>query len=219
MKSEFGHVFNHDDDAAEYDADVLLEEHPIRAGYNAVLNWVAHKSNQARKKKILDLGCGTGNLSLRLRGFEQLVCVDISKNMLALARQKLVNSTSTHTVTFVQADLLAYFEDNPSFEAVLSTYAIHHLTATEKLILFKKVYQALLPGGMAVFGDLMFADSASQNKWLTDYQNNGLSEVATDIAEEFFWLVDEACPVLEALGFQVETMQFSDLSWGITAYK
>jgi ubiquinone/menaquinone biosynthesis C-methylase UbiE len=216
MKSKFADVFNHDENAAGYDTDVLNESHPIRASYEAVLNWVSEKSATTGDSIVLDLGCGTGNLSLRLKHFKRLVCVDISDNMLDIARSKLAGLDN---VEFVKADLLEYFEDAPVFEAIASTYTIHHLTEAEKPILFKQIYCSLQPGGMAVFGDLMFANTAAQEQLIQKYQAEGRFDVARDIQDEFFWVVDEASDSLTKLDFGIEIKRFSDLSWGIAAQK
>jgi putative AdoMet-dependent methyltransferase len=216
MRSKFADAFNHDEDAAGYDVDVLDESHPIRADYDAVLNWVSEKSATTHEALVLDLGCGTGNLSLRLNHFKRLVCVDISDNMLDLARSKLA---SFDNVEFVKADLLEYFDDAPVFDTIASTYAIHHLTEAEKSILFERIYHSLHPDGIAIFGDLMFADEAAQVQLVQKYQNEGRSDVTTDIQDEFFWFVDKANASLTQLGFETELKQFSDLSWGVAARK
>jgi hypothetical protein len=41
VRSRNADRFNHDEDAAGYDRDVLNEADPIRAGYDALLDWVA----------------------------------------------------------------------------------------------------------------------------------------------------------------------------------
>ncbi|MBN1995277.1 MAG: class I SAM-dependent methyltransferase [Anaerolineae bacterium] len=216
MKSQFAEAFNHDEDAPAYDNDVLDETHPIRAGYDAVLNWVSEKSAHTCGA-ILDLGAGTGNLSRRLKNFKRLVCVDVSDNMLNIARRKLAG---LNNVEYVKTDLLAYFfNDPPLFDAIVSTYAIHHLTEAEKPILFEKIYAALPPGGRAVFGDLMFADAAAQAQLAQKFQNEGRPDVVADFADEFFWFVDQANASLTGLGFETEIKRFSDLSWGIAARK
>lgn len=215
MKSKFSDVFNHDEIAAGYDADVSNESHPIRAGYDAVLTWVSEKSAHT-DGVILDLGAGTGNLSLRLKNFKRLVCVDISEKMLAIARRKLAHFDN---VEFVQADLLEYFEDAPVFDAIVSTYTIHHLTEDEKPILIERIYHSLRPGGVAVFGDLMFAHAAARQELIEKYQQEGMLGLVADFEDEFFWFVDQADDSLTTLGFEIEVKQFSDLSWGIAARK
>jgi putative AdoMet-dependent methyltransferase len=215
MKSLHGDFFNHDVIAHEYDEDVLNESDPIRAGYDALLDWVSGHPGVVAAGRILDLGSGTGNLSLRLNGFQKLVCVDISEKMLEIARQKMAHLAA---VEFVQSDLLGYFDGRPSFDAIISTYAIHHLTEDEKRLLFQKIYDSLEVGGAAVFGDLMFADKTDEERLRRKFAENDPGVVEA-IDEEFFWNVDQATVWLQELGFTMELKRFSDLSWGVAATK
>lgn len=215
MKSQHGEFFNHDVIAHEYDEDVLNDSDPIRAGYDELLDWASGHPAVVAADRILDLGSGTGNLSLRLDSFKKLVCVDISEKMHEIARQKLAHFSQ---VEFVQADLLGYFDDSPTFDAIISTYAIHHLTDDEKRLLFQKIYNRLEVGGAAVFGDLMFADKVDEERLCQKY-NESHPYVVEAIEEEFFWYVDQSVASLKALGFDTEIKRFSDLSWGIVAKK
>jgi hypothetical protein len=54
MRSKYADYFNHDADAAGYDQDVQNERDPIRAGYRAVLRWVADKVKP--HSRVPDLG-------------------------------------------------------------------------------------------------------------------------------------------------------------------
>jgi len=213
MRSRFADTFNHDADAADYDADVGQETHPIRAGYSGLLAWVAQTAQIQARNDVLELGAGTGNLTSLLPDVANIVAVDISAEMLALARDKLAGD-----VTWVHADLLAFFDNQTAhFDRVVSTYAIHHLVADEKNELFRHIRACLRPGGRAVFGDLMFESHRARQEALRAYTANGWTDVADAIEQEFFWLLDNCVPQLLRLGFSVATRRFSDLSWGVSA--
>jgi len=216
MRSRHADVFNHDEDAPDYDHNVRNERDPIRAGYEAALDWVIDRAAIDPASVVLDLGSGTGNLSERIGACRELVCVDVSSKMTELARPKLAHLN----VSFVQNDLLAYFEgDGPRFDAVVSTYAVHHLTEDEKQALFCEVWERLNPGGRAAFGDLMLASAAERDGFARRYRDQGLVGVANSFEEEFYWYLDSAIAGLERLGFAVESKRFSDLSWGVAARK
>jgi SAM-dependent methyltransferase len=98
--------------------------------------------------RVLELGCGTGQLTLPLaeRGCV-ITALDIGADMVALARQKLAQHP------FVQV-VVAAFEDWPlpaqAFDVVVSATAFHWL---HPAIRVNKAADALRPGGaLAVIG-------------------------------------------------------------------
>ena len=214
MRSRFVDRFNHDEDAPGYDADVRNEEHPVRTGYNAVLNWVAAVASATPDSLVLDLGAGTGNLSIRLGSFRELVCVDVSPKMIEIARKKLQGQEN---ILWVEDDLLSFAgSTDRSFDIVVSTYAVHHLTEEEKQILFDHLWTRIRPGGKAVFGDLMFADGEARDAIMERYRAE-TPAVYEDLKDEFPWDLKECTLALRKRGFRVWVRQFSELSWGIEA--
>ncbi len=217
MRSKHVDKFNHDQDAPGYDQDIQNEAHPIRAGYGELLDWVAAEVETHTLGRVLELGSGTGNLSIRLNQIKELTCVDVSTEMQRIAQLKLPASVC---ITYVTADILALFDKlEKKFDAVVSTYTIHHLTEAEKQLLFEKVKFSLTPGGIAVFGDLMFENQNKRDAYLEYCRLTGQADLAEDIEDEFFWNIELALKGLQALGLEVETRQFSELSWGIVARK
>lgn len=218
MRSQNADRFNHDEDAPGYDRDVLDPSDPIRAGYERVLDWVAQRSSIDSGSTVLELGSGTGNLTLRLLSATELVCVDISEAMTLIARSKVAAASGTAAVEWVRADLLEYFDScTRSFDVVASAYTVHHLTEEEKELLFEQVVRILRPGGRAVFGDLMFASAAAHREILNGYRRAGRRELVEVIGDEFFWDLERARHALERLGLVVDAVRFSELSWGVAA--
>jgi putative AdoMet-dependent methyltransferase len=215
MRSAHGDVFNHDDEADGYDVEVKNGKDPIRAAYNDVLEWVVKEARIISTSRVLELGSGTGNLSSLIPRCDELVCVDLSERMEAIACSKLAHLPNRR---FIEADVLEVFEqEKRPFDAVISTYTLHHLTDDEKQILFAKIFASLVPGGRAVFGDLMVQNKGEKVLKIQQYHANGDTKTAQDLEEEFFWSIDAAVVVLCELGFHVETRRFSDLSHGIVA--
>ena len=213
MRSSHVDIYNHDEEAATYDRDVLRSEDPIREGYTEVLDWIAQNAGITGDSAVVELGSGTGNLTARLPPCRSLVCVDVSTEMSKIAKRKL---DGVSHISYVQADILEYFDANPPpFDVAISTYVVHHLTQEEKEFLFDQLVQRLLPGGCALFGDLML-ESAQEERMLIDhYRSIGDDVTAAAIEEEFFWHVDASVSYLRNLGLSVETTRFSTLSWGI----
>ena len=216
MKSLHVDQFNHDEWAEDYDLDVADESHPIREGYERVLDWVTHEAHIGEDSSVLELGSGTGNLTKRITECRKIVCVDISTEMEALAAAK----TNHLPREFIKSDLLEVFESAiGTFDRIISTYAIHHLTEPEKSELFRKVWDCLSDGGLAVFGDLMVENRKVRQEKIRYYCDNGQEEVALAIEGEFFWDIEESIQKLNDIGFSMKIERFSDLSYGIAARK
>jgi tRNA (cmo5U34)-methyltransferase len=108
----------------------------------------------AGARRLLELGTGTGETALRVLARHPdaaLVGIDVSADMLAVARERLP-----------RADLrVARLEDPlPSgpFDLVFSVLAIHHLDGPGKADLFRRVAAVLALGGRFVIGDVVVPD-------------------------------------------------------------
>lgn len=122
-----------------------------------------------QQMKILDIGAGTGNLSQSIvqefvarRKMDAkdiqftLHLFDSSPHMMTRARTKLdlshVQSLTTQLGQLQQANW------GNSYDLVVSSFAIHHLTPAEKKACVKSIWQSLRPGGMAIVLDRMWID-------------------------------------------------------------
>jgi tRNA (cmo5U34)-methyltransferase len=107
--------------------------------------------------KVLDLGCGTGTVALSiLRAFPNahLTCLDLAENMIAMARAKL---RAYPDVRYVLGDFKDFSGD---YDAVVSSLALHHIqTDDAKQSFYRRIYDALRPGGAFYNGDVVLASS------------------------------------------------------------
>lgn len=217
MRSQHVDKFNHDPLAAGYDLDVRDEAQLVRAGYDEALNWVARTASRLEGLSVLELGTGSGNLATRLTNYRELTCVDISEKMMELAKHKLSHANN---VEYTISDLLQFFDvTDKTFDCIVSTYAIHHLTEDEKMFLFEKIYFHLNAGGSFICGDVMFENEQAKQDLLKKYIEEDIQQVIHDIHDEFFWDLSAARKKWQSLGGKVEVKRFSELSWGIHATK
>ena len=212
MRSRHVDRFNHDTEVDGYDDDVADESNPVRDGYAATLDWVIAAAAAGPGDVVIDLGTGTGNLASRLGPVGRLVCVDVSTGMLAVARAKLPPATD-----YVEADLLEFVDTAPTCDVVMSTYAIHHLTADEKIVLLARLLDCLRTGGRIAIGDLMVESTGAVAELRARLSDPDVDEM---FADEFPWFVDDARRNFARIGFtRVRAEQTGVLSWGLTATK
>jgi len=117
---------------------------PHRAeGEAALLEWLPGGTG-----RILDLGTGDGRLlALAKAKFPgaQAVALDFSSTMLERAGQRFEGDP---TVKMRKHNLDDPLPDLGKFDAVISSFAIHHLEHPRKRALYAEVHRALNPGGV-----------------------------------------------------------------------
>ena len=129
--------------------------------------------------RLCDLGCGDGALGEQIRGLADnihLTLVDGSAEMLKAARRRLSESSN---MRFVQAAFDAVIRgDVPlgPFDFIVSSFAIHHLTAAERTALFFRALQQLEPGGWFMNLDVGLADSAALTEWQFDRWRESITD-------------------------------------------
>jgi tRNA (cmo5U34)-methyltransferase len=110
-------------------------------------------------QRILDLGTGDGRLLALLkidRPQAHAVALDFSPTMIAAARQRFANDAS---IAIVEHNLDVALPDMGGFDAIVSSFAIHHCTHERKHSLYGEIFGALAPGG--VFCNLEHVASTS----------------------------------------------------------
>jgi tRNA (cmo5U34)-methyltransferase len=110
-------------------------------------------------KRILDLGSGGGRLlalTKAARSTAQFVGLDFSPTMLEALR-KLFSTDSN--VTIVSHDFENSLPRMGSFDAVISSFAIHHVSHERKRTLYREIFELLSPCG--VFCNLEHVSSPS----------------------------------------------------------
>ena len=100
-------------------------------------------------KRVLDLGCGDGELSFQLvdRGAD-VVALDISPGMVEVARRRLERFRPAAGVRFVAAPIEASDLDPESFDLIVGKWVLHHLDLHEGT---DAINGLLKPGGRGVF--------------------------------------------------------------------
>lgn len=142
--------------------------------------------------EILELGCGTGNLtSLLCERFPDasLRVVDVSGESLDVCRHRLGESSRIH---YEQRDFRALEFEPERFDLIVSSISIHHLTADEKRRLFCDSYRWLRPSGIFTFSDQCAGSVPEVNKLHVDAWKQ-VSRAAGSTQDEWeMWMEHQA---------------------------
>ena len=147
-----------------------------------------------KDKKILDLGCGFGDLCKFAEndGARKVVGIDISKNMIDKAKK--INYGEK--ISYLNLPMEKINEINEKFDFVLSSLAFHYVENFDKLI--KNIKNLLVPNGYLIFSQehpVATAFIPPKNKkidskidienkryyLLSDYNNNGKRSIHWNI--------------------------------------
>lgn len=98
--------------------------------------------------RVLDLGCGTGTLTLLLKTTHpdaEVVGLDGDPKVLEIAKAKAAKASVEVRLDHGMAFDLPYSDS--SFDCVLSSLLLHHLTQENKVRSLKEAVRVLRPGG------------------------------------------------------------------------
>jgi SAM-dependent methyltransferase len=163
-------------------------DHALR--YLAVADHIPHRTEgeaelltclPASVGRVLDLGSGDGRLLALVRTLHpgaEGVALDFSAEMLARCRERFTDDP----VVVVEHDLDRPLDDaaqlNGPFDAVVSSFAIHHVYDERKRSLFGEVFARLRPGG--VFLDLEHVASPTTSLHRTFLERIGVDPTDDD---------------------------------------
>ncbi|MBQ3157129.1 MAG: class I SAM-dependent methyltransferase [Clostridia bacterium] len=140
-----------------YDRSVGLSDedgtYPF-AGYRDVLNEIYSRILNCKGRDVLDIGFGTGTLTVKL--YEQgcrIFGQDFSPRMIELAQARMPQAQLLQG-DFANGLVPALMQRQ--YDAIVATYALHHLTDRQKITFLQELRPLLKEGGCIYIGDVAF---------------------------------------------------------------
>lgn len=181
-------------------------------------------------QRVLELGCGTGNLSLLLVTAlpgAAITLVDGSEEMIALVRERIGESTS-RSRPWVEYDVARFEElDFPpeSFDLVVSSISLHHVE--DKARLYTRIRSIMRTGGRFCFADQIRGEPDASHRlnwerWLdfcrepdhcTPNEIESLLQHAA--AHDYYTTLSEHLRLLSRAGFSEIDCVWRNWMWGI----
>ena len=173
---------------------------------------------------VLDVATGTGDVAFEIRKKykSKIIGLDLSINMLELAKQKAKNK-NIEDIKFIEGDAENLpFEDN-TFDKLLISYGLRNLGDTEKGI--KEFYRVLKPGGTVGVLEFFQPRSTIMSNLFKLYFNYILPRIASLFSNskayrylpesvENFVTPNELIILFKKIGFQ--NLKTKNMSFGIT---
>lgn len=159
-------------------------------------------------RTILDIGCGTGNVSIACaaRG-SAVVGIDINSGMLEVSRKKVEETGLGDRIEFLEigvAEITTGLKDR-KFDACVSCLAFSELTDEEQSYAISTAYSILKPDGVMIIADDAEPMSRLNRLWhritqapvralsylLTQTLTRPLRDISTDLAKTGFTGIEE----------------------------
>lgn len=122
--------------------------------YLQMLQKIVETLKKYDSSTIIELGCGSGNLTLLLAEqfpASSIIAVDVSDELLNIARKKCHRNTN---VEFVNEDMLSFMANPNESASVVGNLSLHHLTGEEKEMLVRNISKIIGIDNVFVIGDV-----------------------------------------------------------------
>lgn len=177
MNKRFEVIREHfEKEAADFDRFFFKVAPHYEEMMNALIDALPFKRHD--RIKVLDLGCGTGNLSQRILSAYPdagITCIDMAENMLKMATAKLEGAGD---VKFRLGDIRD-FDYGEKYDVIVASLVLHHIEKGDKPGFYRKLHNALSKKGVFFCIDIFVStnrhlQNLHMNKWKEFMKANGL---------------------------------------------
>jgi len=161
---------------------------------------------------VVDIGTGTGNLAARFaaRGL-QVIGIEPSEEMRRICQQKYPD------ITIKVGDFLSIPLPSNSVDLIVSAYAFHHLTPTQKEKSILEMKRVLKSKGRVVIADLMFQNLSQEQLLKQSLHKSSRSDIVEEIEDEYLGFFDDLNKSFNRVGFTCHGERLTAPVWILCA--
>ena len=140
--------------------------------------------NLTSKKNVLDVACGTGDLSLAMKQHKSdinLTCLDPNSEMITICKQTLINrgfSDVSYKVTSIEK----FKDKKQKYDLVTIAFGFRNFTNHKKAL--HNIYELLIPGGSLLIMDFKTPRNELYSKIFKFYTLNIIPKIGSLVAND-----------------------------------
>ena len=175
--------------------------------YDEILSEIRNRIINHKATRVIDIGCGTGNLCGELSDKMEVMGVDSNLEMLEHARKKYKNMNFK----------LGSFLDKPfrenDVDIVVTTYAFHGLNDNEKKEAINNMLEYLKHDGKIIIADFMFANDIEREKCSNNLIANGREDLLDVINYKYYSNVESLEKYIKSLNCKISSEHIVNYTW------
>ena len=136
------------------------------------------------KKNVLDVACGTGDLSLAIKQKKNninLTCLDPNSEMITLCKQTLINKGYTD-VNYKISAMETFKDKEKKYDLITIAFGFRNFTNHREAL--KNIYELLVPGGSLLIMDFKTPRNKLYSKLFKFYTLNIIPKLGNLIAND-----------------------------------
>ena len=140
--------------------------------------------NVKSKRKVLDIACGTGDISISL--YEEnpkinLTCLDPNPDMIEICKQKFINKGHVD-INYKIHGIEDFLPKQQTFDLITVTFGFRNFTDHKKAL--KNIFKLLEPGGMFLIMDFKKPRGKLYSKLFKFYTLNIIPKIGKIVAND-----------------------------------
>lgn len=203
--------------ASHYDETVFAQKgeyYEVFEGYQKLLEDTVAAIKLPAHATVLDIGSGTGNLAeAAFKAGYNVTAIEPNAKMRALSASKYPD-IPVQNGTFLNLNV-----PDHSIDAIISSYAFHHLTDEEKAQSIKLMTSKLTAEGKIIIADTIYETDETKDTLIQDALEQGATALAQDLKTEFYTTQKVLKTLFEKEHFKVSFERANKFVWILKAEK
>ncbi len=169
-------------------------------------------SHIKKGQKILDLGCGTGALTLKAaQKGAKVKGIDINPQMLEIAQKQAIKKNLIQNINLCEIGVAELGnEKSNSYDIVMSSFCFSELTENELIYTLKEIKRILKPGGLLLVADEVKPKNILK-RTLNELLRFPLVIITYLITQTTIHAIDNLTEKIEGSGLLIESVRLNNI--------